>query len=142
MTDRLKGKYLGMPSEKMWNAAQAEIERQTKIGAGLATQLRKSIEAGSRLSNALALARPYVKPVHGGDVQADADLRAIDAALAQAEPASAASALIIAAEFIASEPELFPGVPWSELSNTAKLVASLTAQLISWKIEEQIGGDK
>ena len=46
------------------------------------------IAAAPEMYEALKRARGYVKPSHSGDVQADADLRAIDAALLKATGAS------------------------------------------------------
>lgn len=43
---------------------------------------RDAVREIETLRNALRLARPYVKMSHPGDVQADADLRTIDDALA------------------------------------------------------------
>ena len=79
------GIVLGDDDPRGWRGYIASVQSADHIGNGIT---REEAEANARLIAAapgllaaLERARPYVKPSHPGDIQADADLRAIDAAL-------------------------------------------------------------
>lgn len=58
------------------------IRCEVQFSKGVAANIDAGVTEIERLRDALQLARSYIKPSHDGDIQADADLRTIDEALA------------------------------------------------------------